>query len=98
VTASDRINGDRAARDELRRAGATVVDQDPVDAARRLAELDGLSALRAIMAGDIPPPPIGVLLGFEPVEVEEGRVVFAVEPGDRHSRGLRPLTASGLTP
>ena len=84
MTASDRSNGDRAARDELRRAGATVVDQDPIDAARRLAELDGLSALRAIMAGDIPPPPIGVLLGFEPVEVEEGRVVFAVEPGEQH--------------
>ena len=84
MTASDRSNGDRAARDELRRAGATVVDQDPVDAARRLAELDGLSALRAIMAGDIPPPPFGVLLGFEPVEVEEGRVVFAVEPGPQH--------------
>jgi uncharacterized protein (TIGR00369 family) len=84
VTASGDVDGHGAARHESRRAGATVVDQDPVDAARRLAELDGLSALRAIMAGDIPPPPFGVLLGFEPVEVEEGRVVFAVEPDDRH--------------
>jgi uncharacterized protein (TIGR00369 family) len=62
----------------------TAVDHDPVEAAQRLAELDGLSALRAILAGEIPPPPIGVLLGFEPVEVEEGRVVFAVEPGPQH--------------
>ena len=62
----------------------TTVDHDPVEAAQRLAELDGLSALRAIIAGEIPPPPIGVLLGFEPVEVEEGRVVFAVEPGPQH--------------
>jgi hypothetical protein len=75
----------------------TAVDHDPVEAAQRLAELDGLSALRAIIAGEIPPPPFGVLLGFEPVEVEEGRVVFAVEPGPQHSRGLRPLTAFGLT-
>ena len=62
----------------------TTVDHDPVEAAQRLAELDGLSALRAIVAGEIPPPPIGVLLGFEPVEVDEGRVVFAVDPGPQH--------------
>jgi hypothetical protein len=71
------------------------IEHDPVEAARELAQLDGLSALRAIAAGELPPPPIGVLLGFE--IVEEGRVVFAVEPSDSHSRGLRPLTASGLT-
>lgn len=62
----------------------TIVDHDPVEAAAQVAELDGLSALRALMAGEIPPPPIGVLLGFQPVEVQEGRVVFAVEPGDDH--------------
>jgi uncharacterized protein (TIGR00369 family) len=62
----------------------TIVEHDPVEAAARVAELDGLSALRALMAGEIPPPPIGVLLGFQPVEVQEGRVVFAVEPGDDH--------------
>jgi uncharacterized protein (TIGR00369 family) len=62
----------------------TIIDHDPVEAAAQVAELDGLSALRALMAGEIPPPPIGVLLGFQPVEVQEGRVVFAVEPGDDH--------------
>jgi uncharacterized protein (TIGR00369 family) len=62
----------------------TAVDHDPVESARRLAQLDGLSALRALLAGEVSAPPFGVLLGFEPVEVEEGRVVFAVEPGERH--------------
>jgi uncharacterized protein (TIGR00369 family) len=62
----------------------TAVGHDPVESARRLAELDGLSALRAIAAGELPPPPFGVLLGFELVELEEGRVVFAVEPGLQH--------------
>jgi uncharacterized protein (TIGR00369 family) len=62
----------------------TAVDHDPVESARRLAQLDGLSALRALLAGEVAAPPFGVLLGFEPVEVEEGRVVFAVEPGERH--------------
>jgi len=69
--------------DELRRAGASV-EHDPIEAARELSQLDGLSALRAIAAGELPPPPIAVLLGFEIVEVAEGRVVFAVEPGPQH--------------
>ncbi len=54
----------------------TVVD-DP-------ARLDGLSAMRALIAGELPPAPIATLLGFELVQVEEGRVVFAAEPGDQH--------------
>ena len=74
----------------------TTVDHDPVEAAQRLAELDGLSALRAIVAGEIPPPPIGVLLGFEPVEVEEGRVVFAVEPGPQHYNPIGSVLAATL--
>ena len=83
MTTSGHADGRGTARGNAPRAAASV-DHDPVAAARRLVELDGLSALRAIMAGEIPPPPFGVLLGFEPVEVEEGRVVFAVEPDDRH--------------
>jgi uncharacterized protein (TIGR00369 family) len=62
----------------------TIVGHDPVASAAEVARLDGLSALRAMLAGELPPPPIGVLLGIEAVEVEEGRVVFAVEPDDRH--------------
>jgi uncharacterized protein (TIGR00369 family) len=62
----------------------TVVDHDPVEAARDLAQLDGLAALRAMIAGELPPPPIATLLGFDLVEVDEGRVVFAVEPNDSH--------------
>ena len=62
----------------------TALDHDPVASAAELARLDGLSALRGIMAGELPPAPIALLLGFEPVEVEDGRVVFAVEPGEQH--------------
>jgi uncharacterized protein (TIGR00369 family) len=61
-----------------------AVDHDPVEAARSIAHLDGLTALRAMIAGEIPPPPIALLLGFELVEVEPGRVLFAVEPGEQH--------------
>ena len=62
----------------------TAVDHDPVETARNLVQLDGLTAMRAMIAGELPPPPIATLMGFELVEVEEGRVVFAVVPDDRH--------------
>jgi uncharacterized protein (TIGR00369 family) len=83
VNARTGLNGDRTGRDEHRRAVAAV-DHDPVDAARTLAQLDGLSALRAMIAGELPPPPIATLLGFDLVEVDEGRVVFTAVPGPEH--------------
>ena len=46
--------------------------------------MTGLEMLRAIAAGELPGAPIAELLGFEPVEAEEGRVVFAAVPGRRH--------------
>jgi uncharacterized protein (TIGR00369 family) len=83
VNARTSLNGDPSGSDEHRRAVATV-EHDPVDAARDLAQLDGLNALRAMIAGELPPPPIATLLGFELVEVEPGRATFAVEPGAQH--------------
>ena len=62
----------------------TALDHDPVEAALDLAELDGLTAMRAMIAAELPPPPIATLLGFELVEVDPGRAIFAVEPSDRH--------------
>jgi uncharacterized protein (TIGR00369 family) len=46
--------------------------------------MTGLELLRAIAAGDAPGAPIADLLGFEPVEAEEGRVLFAAVPGPQH--------------
>jgi uncharacterized protein (TIGR00369 family) len=62
----------------------TVSWEDPVEGARRGLELSGLDYLRAMMAGDLPAPPIMATLGFELVEVEEGRAVFACDPGEHH--------------
>jgi uncharacterized protein (TIGR00369 family) len=58
--------------------------EDPVEGAARAAGMSGLEALRAMLAGELPPPPIALLLGLEPVELSEGRAVFAAEPGERH--------------
>jgi uncharacterized protein (TIGR00369 family) len=58
--------------------------EDPVEGAARAAGMSGLEALRAMMAGELPPPPIALLLGMGPVDVAAGRVVFAAEPDERH--------------
>src|SRR6185295_4939079 len=62
----------------------TITWDDPLPAAASARGRSGLDYLHAIAAGDVPPPPIAVLLGFELVEVEEGRAVFAVTPQEFH--------------
>jgi uncharacterized protein (TIGR00369 family) len=49
-----------------------------------LMSYDGLGFLKALIAGELPPPPITETLGFALVEAEEGRAVFAGEPQFRH--------------
>src|SRR3954447_6785971 len=46
----------------------------------RPAELSGLEHLQAIVGGTAAPPPIAALLGFELLEAEPGRAVFAATP------------------
>jgi uncharacterized protein (TIGR00369 family) len=62
----------------------TVSWEDPMRLAGRAPSLSGLEFLRAIVAGELPPAPIQQLLGFRLVEAEEGRVVFELDPGERH--------------
>jgi uncharacterized protein (TIGR00369 family) len=62
----------------------TVTWFDPVETAKRLAKLSGLEAMRALMRGEVPPPPIATTLEMWPIEVDEGRAVFAVEPAEFH--------------
>jgi len=49
-----------------------------------LRSYDGLSFLKALIAGALPRPPITETLGFELVEAERGRVAFNGEPQFRH--------------
>ena len=58
--------------------------QDPVPSAHAGAAMSGLDYLQAIADGELPPPPIAVLLRFAPVEFEPGRAVFEGEPGEEH--------------
>ena len=61
-----------------------LVWQDPLPSAAAGAALSGLDHVRALMDGEIPPPPIAVTLNFTPVEASEGRAVFQGEPGEEH--------------
>jgi uncharacterized protein (TIGR00369 family) len=58
--------------------------QDPVPVAEAGAALAGLDYMRAIAAGELPPPPIAVLLNMAPVGLEVGRAVFEGKPGEEH--------------
>jgi len=66
----------------------TVSWEDPAEAAQRGKALSGKALLEAIRSGEIPPPPIAVLLGMRIIEVSEGRAVFAMEPAEYHYNPL----------
>ena len=62
----------------------TITWEDPLASFEMGMKLSGLDYLKAMMAGEIPPPPIAVTLGMLPVEVEEGRAVFEAHPAEYH--------------
>ncbi len=62
----------------------TLVWQDPVATAAAGATMTGIEYMRALVAGELPPPPIAVTMRMSPVELEEGRVAFEGEPGEEH--------------
>lgn len=49
-----------------------------------LLSYDGIGFLKALIAGELPAPPIAETLGFALVEAEPGRAVFAGMPQYRH--------------
>ncbi|MFO1118311.1 MAG: PaaI family thioesterase [Beijerinckiaceae bacterium] len=55
---------------------------DPMIVARLAREMSGLELFRMLLAGGGSPPPIMKLIGQTLEEVEEGRVVMKVEPGE----------------
>lgn len=61
--------------------------QDQVFAAippHTLLSEPGLDLCRKMIAGELPPPPMGKTMNFRMTEVEEGRVVFTGRPLERH--------------
>lgn len=58
--------------------------EDPGPLAQAGRSMSGLEFLRAIRDGRVSAAPISALLGFRLAEVERGRAVFEVVPGEQH--------------
>ena len=58
----------------------TVTWHDPLRSAAHGMTLPGIDYLRAMVSGDVPPPPIAQLLQFSLADAEPGRVVFTCTP------------------
>lgn len=56
--------------------------ENPTELAAAGMQRSGLDYLTAIMNGELPHPPICATIGFRFTEVEEGRCVMELEPGE----------------
>jgi uncharacterized protein (TIGR00369 family) len=75
----------------------TITWHDPLEAAGLSRKLTGLEFLHRISSGLIAPPPVAELVGFEPVYVMPGRVVFEYEPREEHYNPLGSVHGGILT-
>lgn len=75
------------AEDQGRRT-RTITWDDPAPALRAARSMSGLEYLKAIQAGELPPPPIAALMNMTLGEASEGRIVFRAEPAEYHYNPL----------
>ena len=66
----------------------TITWEDPTSAVQLGRTISGVEYLKAMQSGELPAPPIAVLLGMWISEVSEGRVVFAMEASEYHYNPL----------
>jgi len=66
----------------------TYAWQDPAPTVAALGGRAGIDVLRAMLAGELPPPPVMATLGMEVELFEEGRAVFALVPDELHENPL----------
>jgi uncharacterized protein (TIGR00369 family) len=62
----------------------TFAWEDPAALAAAARSMAGIDFLRAFRDGQLPPPPIGAAMDTMLEEVEPGRAVFALVPGEEH--------------
>jgi uncharacterized protein (TIGR00369 family) len=62
----------------------TLTWQDPLPAAAEGAKLSGLEYVQKVQSGELPPPPIAVVMRMAIVELAEGLAIFEGEPGEEH--------------
>jgi uncharacterized protein (TIGR00369 family) len=62
----------------------TIEWEDPAAPMAAASGRTGLELMQALVAGEVPAPPIAHALGFALVEVAHGRAVFEMEPAEYH--------------
>jgi uncharacterized protein (TIGR00369 family) len=74
--------GDKDTENELwgSRRSRTVTWHEPGPGVARGLAMAGIDYLKAMIAGELPPPPITALMQFELVDAEPGKVVFTCSP------------------
>lgn len=70
--------------EELVVRSRTATWDDPMRSALAARELPGRAFLEAMVAGELPPPPVMRLLNIGFGELDTGRVVFTLEPAEYH--------------
>ncbi len=66
----------------------TIIWEEPRDAITHRQDLSGLEYMRKMIEGELPRPPMSVVLNFALAEVSEGRAVFFCEPDEYHYNPL----------
>ena len=71
----------------------TVTWHEPGPSTAKGLSMPGIDYLRAMVAGDLPQPPIAGLMRFDIASADPGRVVFTCEPDERRTTRSAPCTA-----
>lgn len=66
----------------------TYTWEDPLRLAEAGRRMSGIAFFRAVIAGELPPPPIVPTMGMRIAEAEEGRIVFTCVPAEYHYNPL----------
>jgi len=62
----------------------TLTWHDPMIGAKAMTTMSGIDYMRALQAGDFPPPPILAVMNLDLLEVGEGTVTFTAQPDESH--------------
>jgi uncharacterized protein (TIGR00369 family) len=62
----------------------TVAWEDPMQSAVAARGASGLDFLKKVISGEVPSPPIAVLMGFSITKVEPGYALFECDPAEYH--------------
>jgi uncharacterized protein (TIGR00369 family) len=62
----------------------TITWDDPTTGVAVLPSMSGLDYLRAMIAGELPPPPMAAVMDMRLVTAEPGLAVFECEPDESH--------------